>query len=415
MVRLAFSEALADAINPPRHLIIALACDEPEVSIPVLANSPALLDGELIHSVQFGTDEQQMAVACRPILSSAICKMLAKESCENACLVLMTNTAARMCPADFYVIAQRFGTSKDIRKCMLARHDIGMKARVLLIEHYAMSLIGSEEVSDEKARIRREKELIEVCDKATITYAAQINDHEIHDVVVALIERKKLTTAFLLRSICMGNLSLFAHALSVLSEQPLARVERVLKDNRDNTFHAIYTKAGLPTSALNVFRQVISSWRNYLTNTEEHETAKLPYLVTREVLANYEGNRDGLVDELLMLLRKICTEAARDNARKAVEQLSLKNQALPALEAPKEEAEEKEEEQISQEDLMIFAVHLADELADMALEDEAILMHAADKLVADNYDPKKVDLDLALPRRHEQYSQAGNAPEIRAA
>ncbi len=38
----------------------------------------------------------------------------------------------------------------------------------------------------------------------------------------------------------------------------------------------------------------------------------LPYLVTREVVSTYEGQRDRVVDELMMLLRKICTDAARE-------------------------------------------------------------------------------------------------------
>ena len=47
-VRLALANALACDPNSPRHIILALADDEIEVSVPVLIKSPVLLDGELL-------------------------------------------------------------------------------------------------------------------------------------------------------------------------------------------------------------------------------------------------------------------------------------------------------------------------------------------------------------------------------
>lgn len=380
-VRLAFAKALSEVPNPPRHLVLALADDEPMVSLPVLVGSPILLDIELISILRSGNDEQQMAIACRYHITPKVCRVIAREGSANACLMMITNPSARLSEDDFHEIAIRHGEESDLRKCLLARDDIGVRARVILIEHYALSLLKSDEADEDSAiSDKRRRELIEVCDKATITFAAQISDREIREVVEALIERKKLTTSFLLRAICMGNLSLFAHSLSVLSGQSLARVERVLQDNRAAAFHAIYTKAGLPVSAMDVFRLTITSWRHHLDESDGGNHDRLPYLVTREVVSSYEGQRDRIVDDLMMLLRKICTDAARDTARSRIEQIAIAESEKPlALPAP-----DMSEYEMTAEELTAFAMELAEELADAAIRDEMAMEEDADMLVAAN-------------------------------
>jgi uncharacterized protein (DUF2336 family) len=223
-VRQSLSKALAEAVNPPRHLVLALAADDEKVSFPVFSNCSAFLDVELIHYVKTGTDGQQKAIASRPSLSPAVCTQIALTGCKPACVELVTNPEAQLNETDFFNMASRHGTCRDLRSCLLARPDIGMRARLLLIEYYAASLQDHDDLTDEKTIARKQKDLTEVCDKATITFAAHISDDEISDLVMALIERQKLTTSFLLRAICMGNLTIFAHSLAILSGQPLHRV-----------------------------------------------------------------------------------------------------------------------------------------------------------------------------------------------
>ncbi len=376
-IRQTLAEELSRLESPPRYLILALAGDEPEISIPVLARSGVLLDGELITHVRNGTEKQQIAIACRAELSSRLCAVIADEASRQGCLAAILNPGARLLPEHFFSIATRFGDDPDIRSCLLARHDIGMAARILLIEEYAISLAEvDEEEADEAAVERRKAHLREISDKAIISFAAHVSDAEVGEVVRALIDAEKLTTSFLLRAICMGNIALFAHALSLLSEQPVERVSKVLMEERQNAFHAIYARADMPVEAMEVFRLTISAWKQALPDTDEDNHACLPYLVTRQVLATYEGVHDAETDELLLLLRKICTETARDNARHKIARLSIARQRAAALPAP--------EEDWDQEELMMFACYLADELAELTLADEAEMSEIAENLVPAN-------------------------------
>jgi uncharacterized protein (DUF2336 family) len=323
-VRLAIATALCAAHDAPRHIILSLAQDAETIAIPVLAASPVFLDAELVSIVSEGNDEYQVAIACRPAVGPDVCAAIAEHGCESACLALVLNPGARPSAEDFLMVAHRFGEDEELRRAMLDRHDIGMRARLHLIEKYALALIGEcPPEAGPKQQQKREKEMREVCDKAAITYAAQVSQEGIFEIVDALISEKRLTTALLLRALCMGNISLFATALSRLSGQPLARVERVLIDNRHAAFEAIYTKAGLPVSARPVFATAVSCWRSALDRLGDTDHARLPYMVTREVLVVHRPGTGSVNEDLLMLLGRICAETARDHARSHVRQLAL--------------------------------------------------------------------------------------------
>ncbi len=125
------------------------------------------------------------------ILRQTVCRVIAREGSANACLMMITNPSARLSEDDFHEIAVRHGEESDLRKCLLARDDIGVRARVILIEHYALSLLKEDDDEDDGSTSeKRRRELIEVCDKATITFAAQISDREIREVVEALISAR---------------------------------------------------------------------------------------------------------------------------------------------------------------------------------------------------------------------------------
>ncbi|MEZ5801627.1 MAG: hypothetical protein R3D29_15610 [Nitratireductor sp.] len=71
---------------------------------------------------------------------------------------------------------------------------------------------------------------------------------------------------------------------------------------------------------------------------DEVDPARLPYLVTREVLKTYHPDSDGQVDALLVLLRRLAAEAARENARAEVVRITreVREREMVLLTAPQE-------------------------------------------------------------------------------
>lgn len=368
-VRLALADAFAESGQAPRHIVLALADDDASVSVPILGKSPVLLECELNNFIKKGSAEQQFAIACREHLAQSTCTLIAQNAPEDVCLAMLLNIGARISADAFDQIAERHGDNSDVRSCLLARGDVPMTARIMLIEKYALSLMPKAKEEAQHETNKRLCDMQEACDKATITFAAQVSEQEISEIVDALIGSARLNTGFLLRAICMGNIALFANALSSLAKVPLERVERVLADDRRKTFAAIYQRSDLPAAAFSVFHFAICSWRAALLKKSNTDPASLCYFVTRDTLANYQAteNESGpIVDQLLMLLRRICTHAARESARNKVELInkSIAHKTLML------EAQEEKAPALTNVEIADFAVNLAEELADQVLEQE---------------------------------------------
>ena len=354
-VRMQMAETLADSTKAPRHIILSLAADNTEISTIVHSRSPVFLDAELSAAVAGGDLEQQIAISCRPFLSAEVVSAICNMGCQEACLGLLINPAARYSEADFHAMASRHGTVTEIRLILLDRADLPANTRLLLISKLGEAL-GSL-VSDKSwlTKERAASTIGEACDKASITFAANAAEEDVDSLVKSLIDRGSMTPTFLLRAVCMGNITLVAKAFAELSGVSFAKVENILTKDRQSAFKSVYDRAGLPEQAYNVFRVAISTWRELLLSNSEINQARLPFIVTREVLQTYMGQQDEVVDELLVLLRKLSADTARQSAKaKSVE---IVNRSSLALSAP-----DTEEIAIDPEGLDIFAESFAEEL-----------------------------------------------------
>src|SRR3546814_11781157 len=71
-IRRALAERLSLAPSAPHEVVVALANDEIDVARPILLRSEALLDGDLIETLQHRHPAHQPAVAIRPTPSEPV-------------------------------------------------------------------------------------------------------------------------------------------------------------------------------------------------------------------------------------------------------------------------------------------------------------------------------------------------------
>lgn len=352
-VREALAHEFAGEAEAPRHIVLALASDVPSVAAQVLARSPRLLDAELIAHAVDGGCEQQLAIACRATLSPALTAAFAEHGSREVCLALLMNAGASQTLAGLHRMAERHGEDPDLRRMLLKRTDIAPATRLLLIDKLAEGLAQDCTRTVSLSRERIEALVAASREKAIIAYASRVEEAELPGIVAALIETGRMTTAFLLRAVCMGNISLFAGAIGHLARQPARRVESVLSGDRSAAFRALYQKAGLPQNAFGVFSGAVALWRQLLSASDASERARLTYVVTRDLVAQYSGEGDPGLDGLLVLLRRLAAEAARENARAHVVRIAqeARERERLMLESPQddeESAEPLEPETISQ-------------------------------------------------------------------
>ena len=366
-VRLALAEGFGAWKTAPRHVMTTLARDNIDISAVVLSRSPVFFDTELIDMVATGRVEQQIAIACRPWVSPALVAAICEVSHPDACLGLLMNPVVQFSNRDLHRLAERHGTITDIRTTLLERPDLSPEIRILLINKLGEALNQFVSKRSWMSSDRADRVIKESCDKASIAFAANAADGDVDRVVKSLIAAGSMTAAFLLRAICMGNITLAAKAFSELSGVRFERVETILTHDRRSAFKAVYDRAGLPNSAFGVFYCAISTWRRLLSSGSPINQSRLPFLVTREVLQSYTGEQDAVMDELLILLRKLAAETARESARsKAAEIVNRSRAVTPAP----EEVEDAEIVELSEADLACFSKNLEEELNSLGEEFE---------------------------------------------
>ena len=139
-VRRALAEALAGAIEAPRHIILALACDQSEVARIVLARSPLLEEAELVDCAAIGDAAVQTAIARRPGLGAGVAAAIAEIGEKGALLALADNPLAELGPNVLRRIFERSGDDARVREALLGRDYLPASLRADLAAATAEAL-----------------------------------------------------------------------------------------------------------------------------------------------------------------------------------------------------------------------------------------------------------------------------------
>src|SRR4051812_22943663 len=140
LVRRAMSDVFASSQKAPPVVVHALAADQPEVALPLIARSPLLSDDDLIDLVRAGKADVQLTIAERPLIGTAVAAAIADAGTADACLALMQNCEADVALASVERIVERFGHLAAIRQNLLARDDLPMALRQSLLSKLSRTL-----------------------------------------------------------------------------------------------------------------------------------------------------------------------------------------------------------------------------------------------------------------------------------
>lgn len=315
LVRRAMSDVFASSQKAPPVVVHALAADQHDVALPILASSPLLTDDDLIELVATGKPETQAAIAGRPLLSRALAAAIAEVGSAEACLILLENSDA--CLALFSVdrIVERFGHLAPIRENLLVRDDLPMPTRQALLSKLSQTLAGFVAARQWLGPEHAEYAAREACEKATVALAADTPYEEIGALVSHLRQSGQLTAGMILRALLSGNVVLFEEALAELSGMDIDRVTSYIHDKSVSGFRALYRKAGLPDTAYPAFREALAALRDGLLVGEQGGAARLKRPMVERVLNACAAIRDESMASLLALLRRFAVEAAREEAR----------------------------------------------------------------------------------------------------
>jgi uncharacterized protein (DUF2336 family) len=328
LVRRAMAEVFASSQKAPQVVVLALAADQIDVSLPLLERSPLLEDEHLVDLVGAGNAQAQAAIAGRPLLSTAVAAAIAEVGTVEACLTLLENCDADIALFSVDRMVERFGHIAAIRENLLARDDLPMPTRQALLSKLSRTLAGFVAERQWLGPKHAETAAREACEKATVALAADTPYDEIGDLVRHLRESGQLTAGMLLRALLSGNIVLLEEALAELSGLPLDRVASHLHDRNLVGFRALYRKAELPDMAYPAFRAGLEAVRDGLLVGEPGGAARLKRQMVERVLAVCTDQR--CETKLLALLRRFAVEGAREEARLFCDGLVAEAAMVPA-------------------------------------------------------------------------------------
>ena len=328
LVRRALAEVFASAQKAPRVVVRALAADQPEVALPVLARSPLLSEDDLVDLIATGHPEAQMAIAGRAMLARPLAAAIAEVGSAQACLALLENPDADIAPFSIDRIVERFGHLAAIREPLVARDDLPMATRQALLAKLSQTLAGFVAGRQWMGSEHAEYAAREACEKATVALAAETPYEEVGALVQHLRASGQLTAGMILRALLSGNVVLVEEALAELSGLSLDRVTSYIHDKNISGLTALYRKAGLPDQAYPAFRAAIAAMREGALVGEHGEVARLKRRMVEHVLEACAAERGQDLASLMALLRRFAVEAAREEARMFCDDL-VANDAMP--------------------------------------------------------------------------------------
>jgi len=315
LVRRALAEALASSDRAPQVVVRALAADQSDIAIPILAHSQVLLEDDLVDLVATGHADVQVAIAGRPGLPRTLAAAIAEVGAAEACLALLENGEADIARFSINRIVERFGHLAPIRENLLARGDLPMAMRQALLSKLSQTLAGFVAARQWLGSEHAEFATKDACEKATVALAADTSYDEVGAFVQHLRHSGQLTAGMILRALLSGNVVLFEEALAELSSIPIDRVTAYVHDKNISGFRALYREAGLPEVAYPAFREALTAMRAGLLIGEQGGASRLKRRMVERVLDACSHERGEEAASLLALLRRFSVEAAREEAR----------------------------------------------------------------------------------------------------
>ncbi|MFZ0352436.1 MAG: DUF2336 domain-containing protein [Pseudolabrys sp.] len=315
LVRRAMAEAFASAEKAPQIVVHALAADQSDVALPVLAQSPLLLEDDLVDLVATGHPDVQIAIAGRPQLPRTLAAAIAEVGVAEACLALLENLDSDIAPFSMDRIIERFGHLAPIRENLLAREDLPIAMRQALLSKLSQTLAGFVAARQWLGPEHAEFATKEACEKATVALAADTRYDEVGALVQHLRQSGQLTAGMILRALLSGNVVLFEEAMAELSGVSIERVTAYIHDKNISGFRALYRQARLPEVAYPAFREALAAMRAGLLIGEQGGATRLKRRMVERVLGACVQERGEETASLLALLRRFAVEAAREEAR----------------------------------------------------------------------------------------------------
>ena len=303
-VREALSDSLKDMPGAPRGIVLELARDLDEVAIPVLKNSPALTDEDLVGLVMYGSPAKQCAIASRPSVNPSVSEAIVSRGDRTAVLTLVANEGAIINEAAVGMLAERYPDDREVSEPLVTRSDIPALLIEKLISQVSESLrdylINNHSLDSRTAGLLE----AQARERSTAEAVCRMSDADLRRLVAQLAENRRLTGSLILRLGCQGEMRFVESSFSQLTNVPEVRIWRLIHDVGALGFRAVYARAGMPEALYPAFRVMLDAYHKE-KSASDFDQARYQKAVVKGLLSSYDtlqgDDFDAVMDQLARL------------------------------------------------------------------------------------------------------------------
>ncbi len=244
-VRQALADHLKDASQLPEGLAMTLAKDIDAVALPLLIESRAFSDEDLIEIVASQGPEKQVAVARRAEVSDAVSMKLVEHGDARVAATLAANEGARMSDATVERLVDRHGKSGAVQEKLAVRKRVPLrvleKLYNLASERIREQLLARDDMTNEMAT----ELAMHAREIATVGSSLNSQEDDVARLAAHLHTTGRLDPGLVIRALCMGDLFLFEHGLAKRANVPVTRARQLIYDPVGGLKY-VYERAYMP-------------------------------------------------------------------------------------------------------------------------------------------------------------------------
>jgi uncharacterized protein (DUF2336 family) len=280
---------------------LKLAHDIEQVSLPILEYSNVLGDTDLIAVVESSRELAKLtAVARREIVTEYVSDALLQKQNDVVAITLLENKGAEISEHSLLHAVEAMAEHESVIEAMMNRGGLPVvcveKIFMTVSDHMKKKLAEQYHVSRHliagKLDFAREM--------TTLGVSGRSDNLNVEALVKHMHAQRKLTSSIVIRSLCVGDLRFFEHAMAELTDVPLDNVRRLMLDAGPNGFKALYRLSPLPPAYYDAVKKLLDLALDATHNGHEH-----PEDFSKRMIDNIISNGYDLSIEYMPLLLAI--------------------------------------------------------------------------------------------------------------
>jgi uncharacterized protein (DUF2336 family) len=295
--RIKLARHLATSSNAPASLVRAFAFDDAiEVAAPVLSQSTALSEADLVESASTQSQGHLYAIAQRSAISEAITEILIERGEPNIVHAVAKNAGACFSDGSFRELVMRAGEDAKLALHVGTRRDIPRHHFLKLLETASASVCSKMIAANPQFSDVVQDAVTEVIDDINLEVREQSRGHTIARQKVRRLKYwRELGDANVHAAAATQDFEKTVMALSVLAHCPIELAERAVLHENPGVVQVIAKAAGCSWATLKALLLMTAAERKMSRSDLDQARENFERLETRtakRVLEFYDARRN---------------------------------------------------------------------------------------------------------------------------